>query len=536
MKKRTFWIIGIVLVVLIAAGLAYRAYANSRSTTGTTLQTAPVSKGEVTVTISGAGTVRSKQSAEINWQTDGTVGSVSTDIGQQVQAGDELASLDPTSLPSSIIQAKADLIDAQTALEDLKKPQPLKIAQAQKDLEAAKTSLENLHNPSETAIAEAQLAVLNAQDEADTAQRYVDNLKYPRANQQTIAAAQAAYLVAQSQVDGLKKEYNKIKGDPTKNPAKAQALAALEASITQRDRALATLNWLQSDRTQEEIDQKYADLNLAKAQLADAQETLRKLTDPTAEDIALAEATVADAQETLDTLKAGPTENDLTVAQTRVTLAQAALAKSKLTAPFAGTITDLQVMKGDVVTNGTNAFRIDDISRLYVDLQISEVDIQQVKEGQKATLTFDAIADKEYHGVVTKIGMVGTNSQGVVNYPVTVEITDADSSILPSMTAAISIIVSQKENVLVVPNQAVRTIGGQRTVTVLFEGQQIQVPVTVGLVGDSTTEITSNALKEGDEVVINSSSGTTTNNNGRFEQRFEFGGPPDGGAGIIVGP
>ena len=213
------------------------------------------------------------------------------------------------------------------------------------------------------------------------------------------------------------------------------------------------------------------------------------------------------------------------MAQTRVTLAQAALAQVKLTAPFTGTITDIQVMTGDMVSSGKKAFRIDDLSKLYVDLQVSEVDISQIKIGQAATLTFDAISDKEYHGKVTKVGLVGTVSQGVVNYPVTVQITDSDSSVLPSMTAAVSIVVAQHDNVLVVPNQAIHNAGNQRTVAVMFEGQQIQVSVTVGLAGDTTTEVTGDSLKEGDEVVINTSSSTRTNNN---LGGGSFGGPPGG--------
>jgi len=523
--KRIYWIIGIVLVLLVAGGVAYKVVASKQSATTSNVQTATVTRGTVVITISGSGTMRSNQNSDVNWQTSGKVGSVSVNIGQQVQAGAELAALDPNSLPTSIIQAQSDLIDAQTALDDLKKPQTFKIAQAQAALDAAKTALDDLLNPSQTAVQQAQKAVLDAQTTVDTAQKYVDGLKYGRASADSLAAAQASYVIAEGEVGRMEQVYSQTGGDPTKDPMKAMALSNLEAAKTKRDRALATLNWLEGKRTQAEIDQKNNDLALAKAQLADAQTALQKLTNPTAEDIALAQATVDDAQQTLDTLKAGPTANDLTVAQTRVTLAQAALAQVKLTAPFTGTITDIQVMTGDMVSSGKKAFRIDDLSKLYVDLQVSEVDISQIKIGQAATLTFDAISDKEYHGKVTKVGLVGTVSQGVVNYPVTVQITDSDSSVLPSMTAAVSIVVAQHDNVLVVPNQAIHNAGNQRTVAVMFEGQQIQVSVTVGLAGDTTTEVTGDSLKEGDEVVINTSSSTRTNNN---LGGSSFGGPPGG--------
>ncbi len=529
MKKR-FWIFSLIVVVLIAGGVAYKVVASNRSATSTTVQTATVTRGTVTTTTTGAGTVRSGQNATVTWGTSGKVGTVSVKLGQQVKAGDELATLESGSLDTDIIQAQVDLIDAQTALEELQKPQPLKIAQAQAALETAKAALDDLLNPSATAISEAQAAVIDAQDAVETAQKHIVKSNYARATKETIAAAQASYVVAKAEVERLQKEYKKIKGDPSKDAAKALALTRLEAAKTKAYQALATLNWLQTKYTQDEIDTKNNNLALAEAQLADAQEALEKLQNPSPEDIALAQAIVDDAQETLDTAKSGATADELTIAQTRVTLAEAELAKATLTAPFDGMITDVKVLVGDLVSTGGTAFKIDDSSRLYVDLQISEVDISQIKLDQDATLTFDAIADKEYHGKVTNIGLVGTVSSGVVNYTVTVQITDGDASILSGMTAAVSIVVDQHENVLVVPNQALHTSGGQRTVTVLFEGQQITVPVTVGLAGDSLTEVTSTSLKEGDEVVVTgspSSSSTSTNSN-TGGSPGDAGGPPGG--------
>jgi HlyD family secretion protein len=535
MKRKTlYWIIGVVVVLLIAGGVYMRVRASRQAANTADVQTATVALGNVSVTISGVGTIRSQQDANINWQTSGTVKSVSTSIGQQVQSGEVLAALDLDTLPSSVLQAQLDLIDAQNALDDLKKPQPLKIAQAQTALDNAKTALENLLHPADAAIAQAQLAVINAQDAADTAQRAVDKLQYGRASAEALATAQAAYVVAQADVAQKQAAYDEVGGDPSVDPRKAQALSVLEASKAKEQRALATLNWYTGERTQAEIDSTHTDLAVAQGNLADAQEALDKLQHPTAEDIALAQATVDDAQETLNSLENGPSQDDLLVAETRVTLAKAAVAQATLTAPFAGTITDIQVIPGDIVSAGTTAFRIDDLSKLYIDLQVSEVDIPQVKVGQDTTITFDAIVNKEYHGKVTQVGMVGSVSQGVVNYPVIVQLTDGDASILPSMTASVNIVVAESKNVMVVPNKALKLSNGQRTVTVLFEGQQISVPVTVGLTGTSTSEVTSDQLRQGDTVVLSSTSTTTSTNNARGGfgggGNFEVNGP------VFIGP
>jgi HlyD family secretion protein len=206
---------------------------------------------------------------------------------------------------------------------------------------------------------------------------------------------------------------------------------------------------------------------------------------------------------------------------------------AQLLAPFSGTITEVDVNSGDLVSNGDEAFRIDDLGSIYVDLEISEVDLASLALGQPAILEFDAIADKEYSGEVTQIGMIGTVSQGVVNYPVTVRVTDADENIRPGMTASVTIVVNEVEDALLVPSKAVRTVNGQKTVTVLFEGQQISVPVTVGLTGDGMVEVISDQLREGDAVVVNGSTATTTAST-QNQGGFIVGGmgePPAGGPG-----
>jgi HlyD family secretion protein len=113
-------------------------------------------------------------------------------------------------------------------------------------------------------------------------------------------------------------------------------------------------------------------------------------------------------------------------------------------------VDEVEVKTGDLVSPGDTAFRIDDLASVYIDLQVSEVDLASLKVGQQATLEFDALPEKVYSGEVTEIGMIGTNSQGVVNYPVTVKVTDADASILPGMTASVTIVVDEVEDALLV--------------------------------------------------------------------------------------
>ncbi|MEA1977187.1 MAG: HlyD family efflux transporter periplasmic adaptor subunit, partial [Chloroflexota bacterium] len=148
-------------------------------------------------------------------------------------------------------------------------------------------------------------------------------------------------------------------------------------------------------------------------------------------------------------------------------------------------------------------FRIDDLSRLLVEVEISEVDINRVALGQSATLNFDAVLDQVYNGVVVEKSLIGTSLQGVVSFPVTVELIDADEAIKPGMTAAVNIIVEQIENVVLVPNRAVRVQDGERVVYLLVDDVITPAPIVLGATSDLYSEVLGGDLKVGDEVILN---------------------------------
>ncbi|HEX7974114.1 MAG TPA: efflux RND transporter periplasmic adaptor subunit [Anaerolineales bacterium] len=529
MKKRLLIISGILVVVLAAGFMTYRALASKQATSTTSTQTATVTRGSLTSTLSSSGTARSGQSATISWQTSGKVGEVTLKQGDTVTADQELAALDTTTLSTAMINAKQTLITAKKNLEDLLTSKTGQ-AEALQAVEDAQKALDSLKQSGATDASQAQLALATAQSALKTAQTKRDALNYPHSTDPlVIEKAQTEYLLAKNDYKDALKAYNEVDQKKLTSPDRVQALNRLVTAEAKMKTTFATYNWYLLDPTQAEIAQADAALAVAQAILDKAQsdyDALKTGTSSAAQ--ALAEAKLADAQRAYDRVKNGPNADDVSAAQAAVDAAQASLDQAHLLAPFAGTLTEVSVKTGDIVSNGTNAFRIDDLGSIYVDLQISEVDIQNLKLGQKASLTFDAISGKTYSGEVTSIGMVGTVSQGVVNYPATVRITDADQNVRPGMTAAVTININQHDNVLIVPNQAVKNSGGQRSVTVLFEGQEISVPVTVGLTNDTKSEVSSPQLKEGDEVVISGSTSktSTTSSNSRTT----------GGQGIPGGP
>src|SRR3990170_2253468 len=221
------------------------------------------------------------------------------------------------------------------------------------------------------------------------------------------------------------------------------------------------------------------------------------------EDLGLAKAKLDDAQREFNRLKDGADAVDIAAAQARVDAAQATINLARLIAPFSGTVTESYPLPGDQVAAGATAFRMDNLSSLLVDVEVSEVDINSVSVGQPVALSFDAILGKEYHGQVVEVAQTGTSVQGVVNFKVTVELTDADQDVKPGMTAAVNIVVEEMQDVVLVPNRAVRLVDGERVVYLLLDGQPVKTEIRLGSSSDPMSVIAGGDVNEGDIVVLN---------------------------------
>lgn len=220
-------------------------------------------------------------------------------------------------------------------------------------------------------------------------------------------------------------------------------------------------------------------------------------------DMELKKAQYEDAQRAYERLKDGPNPADLAAAEARVNAAQATLNMASLIAPFGGTITDARPLSGDQVAPGTLGFRVDDLSSLLVDVDISEVDINSIATGQPVMLTFDAILGGEYHGEVIQVAQAGNTLQGVVNFTVTVRITDPDEKVKPGMTAAVTIQVAKIQDVILIPNRAVRMVDGKKMVYLLRNGLPEQVEIQLGASSDTMSVLLDGKVKVGDQVILN---------------------------------
>jgi HlyD family secretion protein len=515
MRSRRNQVILVFLILLVVGGVIafeyFRANAQAQTTTSN-LQTTTVARGTISSSVVAAGTVSARQSAQLTWKASGYVGSIDVQAGQVVTAGQVLATLSDSDIPQNVVSAQADLVAAKQALSDLLSSTTAQ-AQALQNLQNAQTALNNYQNNFPSTQAQAQANLTTAQNNLAIAQNRRAAMNSARASQADINGAQAAYdnaaaavKAAQAVVDGL---------SPSSGSQYTAARANLSRAENTRDAALVTLQWFLSKPNAQDIANADAAVAQAQAAVAQAQTAWDKVKngqDPT--QLALLQAQLSDAQRASDLVKNGPNPDTLAAAQARVAGDQATINTMNITAPFTGTITDIANVINDQVSNGTAAFRIDDLSHLQVAVTIAEIDIPKIQLGMPADLTFDALGSKSYTGKVTEVSPVGTSSQGVVNFGVTLDMTNPDKNVRPGMTAAVSIITSSKQNVLVLPNRAIHTSGGQHVVTVLSAGNLTDVPVTLGLTNDTQSEIASGNLNVGDSVVLNATTLTTTSQGG----------------------
>jgi HlyD family secretion protein len=223
------------------------------------------------------------------------------------------------------------------------------------------------------------------------------------------------------------------------------------------------------------------------------------------EKLALAEAQLNDARRNYERVKDGADPADVASAEARVAAAQSTLDMAHIIAPFNGTVTQADPSVGDQAVTGTTAYRVDDLSHLLVDVQVSEVDINSVFIDQDATLTFDAVLGRtdHYHGKVAKVSQAGDTVQGVVSFTVTVELTDADEYVKPGMTAAVNIVVEEENDVVLIPNRAVRLVNNERVVYLLVDGMPKDVKVTLGSTDGISSVLVTGDIKEGDPIILN---------------------------------
>lgn len=233
--------------------------------------------------------------------------------------------------------------------------------------------------------------------------------------------------------------------------------------------------------------------------------------------------THAISQDTFDNAKSAYEEalaqiafDEATIQQRQAVLdaAQVNLEYTHIISPVDGIVVSRNVTMGQTVAASfqtpTLFLIATDLTKMKVDTNVSESDIGSIEVGDKATFTVDAFPRRTFHGVVSQVRQSPQTVQNVVTYDVVVDASNSDLALKPGMTATGRLIVDERNNVIRVPNQALRyTPGGlagarqrdQSQVWVLREDEPVAVSVVVGLQDDSFAEIVSGELEPTDQII-----------------------------------
>lgn len=281
-----------------------------------------------------------------------------------------------------------------------------------------------------------------------------------------------------------------------------------------------------------------AEANLAKlnAQMVMAEKTYNRYKNLYAKNF-IAKSELDQAESDYLAQKASVGAQKASIAQARATYntAMTNLGYTKIIAPVDGTIISRDIDVGQPVAASFQApelFTIaQDLTKMQIEVNVSEADIGQVKEGQDVEYTLDGYPDSTFYGKVTQVRLDSTVTSNVVTYTVIVSVSNEDLKLKPGMTANVSIITSRSENVMCAPSIALKytpETNGQKYkeqgIWILEKGKPERITIKQGASDDTNVEIISQRVKIGDEVIIGSSGGKKSGQASGSNKRR--GGPP----------
>lgn len=306
-----------------------------------------------------------------------------------------------------------------------------------------------------------------------------------------------------SQVSGLIKE---IYVDYNSKVSKGQLLAQIDTSIFQAqvDEARAKLNTAKADYLKSKSTLIYDKANYNRYKTLYQKKYVAK------DEVEFALATYR-AQQAEVNAKASAIAQYQATLQTNLTN----LRYTKIISPVNGVVVSRDVDVGQTVAASFQTptlFSVaKDLTKMQIEVSVSEADIGKVKPEQKVEYTLDGYPNDTFIGKVTQVRLASTTTSNVVTYTVVVSVSNENNILKPGMSANVSIITNQKENILCVDNSAMRyspteITGGKKFkdqgIWVLRKNKPVRISIKTGLTDSEITEVISKDLREGDDVII----------------------------------
>lgn len=569
----------LIFVLILVLGGSYFVYKRILEKNSLSYILTKVRKGDLEVVVSGSGYVNLGSEIQLKSKTGGKVVYLGVRNGDYIKKGQLILKIDDSDAQKLVRDSEISLESAKIALEKLKKPpEKDEILQARNSLEQAKEEKnkieDNLKSEYENAIIRLNQAFKDIPDIIENIKKdllvlyiskqdvnidYFTNLiKYSRP--EVVALRDNVYFYYEKAKNSYDDAFGYYK-NLTKNssPEDIEKVLSLTYETTKylSDTLKNAINILESYRDfilksqGSGVDYAYTLLNNLNSYISTINTNLNNLNlsqnniSQLKSSLNLANQTIELRQEQLNRLLRGPDELDIKSQELIVKQKENDLlnAKEKLKdyyiySPISGRIGQINVKEGEEINAGTIIGIVSGKEKI-AEINLNEVDIANVKIGDESKLTLDAVFNKTFRGKVIEIDPIGTVEQGVVSYKIKILFENPSNEIKDGMSVNADIITQRKENILLVPNQAIKNLGNQKYVEVVldklnFPQNRSQITINykpnterrfikTGLTNDELTEIIE-GLNENEIIVLRAITNNQSSNN---QQRniFQFGGP-----------
>lgn len=511
-KKRIVWTI---LIVAVLGGIGYVIFGRGGKT-GKIL-TDTVKRQELKRTVLSTGQVTSATDLGLSFKVGGILQNLYVKVGDKVKAGQVLAVLDQKDQLASLTQSRGALAQAQANYEKVMagaSSEDIAVAQravdaAQVTLDNAKSALQNTKAQQDVLASNAYSAMLNSTLSAVASNT---NVSTPTL---TISGAYIGmqpgqYIITvynsgngpRFTASGLETGDGAVKSSGPETLGKLGLFVQFSTTaVAGGDSWTIAIPNLKAANYVTNYNVYQAALQTQKVQVDSALNVLESAR------IALSQA---EAQLALKKIQARPADiasaqAQILSAQGQAQTAQAALENTILRAPASGTITSVDIKLGEQATALKEVIVLQDVENLHVESNVSEANIANLKVSQSVDMTLDALGpDRHFTASLEQIDPASTVISGVVNYKVTVSLSK-NEEIKPGMTANLTILVAEKQGVLVVPARAVIDKGGGKKVVRLITDSKkrtyAETAVQTGLEADGGLVEILSGLSEGQAVV-----------------------------------
>ena len=410
LKGKRRLLLALVAVVAVAA-LGFFYWGNRASAAD--YMTAKVERGNLRNTVTATGALQAVTTVQVGSQASGTISALYADFNSKVKKGQVIAQLDPATAQAQVAQARANLEQAQAAVQQ-----------------------------AHASTGQSRAGVAAAQAKALAAGSTVQN------GQAGVSGAQANVAVLKAQLD-----------DALSFLHQQQSLAA-SGVIAERDLETAQTNYKTAE----------ARYNQAVAQLNQALVTVQSASSAgTAQ--AQAEVQQAQAQTQQGQAQVLNAEAQVQQAQAALSLAEINLEHLTIRSPIDGIVVSRNVDVGQTVAASLSAptlFTIaQDLTQMQVIANIDQADIGLVEQAKSASFTVDAFPGQEFNGTIQQVRLNPQNAQNVVTYNVVIDVSNPQQKLKPGMTANLTITIDERNNVVKLPNAALRYMpqaaSGQRS-------------------------------------------------------------------------